>query len=147
MEHHKSWISLIGFCLMTALASALVFAIIVAGGSVALASHQEEVQKLQSAQSEAPVAPQHFDESTFSGLITDSYCGARHMRHSNLTPAECAALCLRTGAAYVLVDGDHTYKLSGAKQYLQKLLGTRARVSGRLEGDTIKASSAEPLDQ
>lgn len=163
---HRSIISLITYCFMTALGAALVFAIIVAGGSVALASHQsasaEEMQDdalpLSSAelqnnagtlqpsdqQDQAPADPQQSDISTFSGLITDSHCGARHQRHSNLTPEDCARSCIRNGATYVLVNGQHRYHLSGNEESLNKLLGTRATVTGTLQGETISVSSAGP---
>jgi hypothetical protein len=168
VKHKRSWISLVGYCLMTAFGAALVFAIIVAGGSVALASHQgasvEEMQNNVSAvprssaepeevasasqqsdqQNNAPAAPQHSDLATFSGLVTDSYCGARHQRHSNLRPEDCARMCLRNGATYVLVDGDHRYKLSGSEESLSKLLGTRATINGIRQGETISVSSAGP---
>lgn len=167
MKHKRSWISLVGYCLMTAFGAALVFAIIVAGGSVALASHQtasvEEMQNNLSAvpqsssemqtvaqvqpsgqPTEAPAVPQHSDLATFSGLVTDSYCGARHQRHSNLRPEDCARMCLRNGAAYVLVDGDHRYKLSGSEDSLSKLLGTRASITGTRQGETISVSAAGP---
>jgi len=128
VKHKRSWISLVGYCLMTAFGAALVFAIIVAGGSVALASHQsasgEEMQDYTSAvpqssakiqddaiaalqvsgkQEDSPAAPQHSDLASFSGLVTDSICRARHQRHSNLTPENCARTCIRNGATFVLV--------------------------------------------
>lgn len=159
---HRSIISLITYCLMTTVGAALVFAIIVAGGSVALASHQSasaaELQEdaanpLSSSQlqnnvapqqDQAPSDPQHSDLSSFSGLITDSYCGARHQRHSSLTPEDCARACIRNGATYVLVNGHHRYKLNGNEGSLNKLLGTRATVTGTLQGETISVSSAGP---
>ena len=169
MSYKRSWLSLVGYCLMTALGAAMVFALIVAGGSVALASHQsasaEEIQNDVAAapqisaatqnqassvqqhsdqQNDAPAAPQHSDLASFSGLVTDSYCAARHRRHSNLTPEDCARACLRNGASYVLVDGDRRYKLSGNEESLSKLLGTRATIIGRREGETISVSSVGP---
>ena len=169
MKHKRSWISLVGYCVMTAFGAALVFAIIVAGGSVALASHQsasaderqndassapqnayamQNVAQARSQhsdqQNDAPAAPQHSDLVTFSGLVTDSICGARHQRYSNLTPENCARACLRNGATYVLVDGDHRYNLSGSKESLNKLLGTRASITGTRQGETISVSSAGP---
>jgi hypothetical protein len=166
LRHNRSWISLISFCLMTAIGAALVFAIIVAGGSVALASHQsagaEELQEDSSMpqnsaevrnnavtaqhsdlQDQAPAGP-HPDLSSYSGLITDSHCGARHQRHSKLTPEDCARACIRNGATYVLVNGQHRYNLSGNEESLNKLLGTRATVTGTLEGETISVSSVGP---
>jgi hypothetical protein len=165
VKHKRSWISLLGYCFMTAFGAALIFAIILAGGSVALASHQTsqempsytaevpqsstETQTVAQAQqsdrqNDAPAAPQHSDLATFSGLVTDSYCGARHQRHSNLRPEDCARMCLRNGAAYVLVDGDHRYKLSGSEDSLSKLLGIRASITGTRQGETISVSAAGP---
>ena len=163
---HRSIISLISYCLMTAVGAALVFAIIVAGGSVALASHQsasaEELQEdtaapqnsskvemtaaaLQTDQQEqTPENPQRSDISSFSGLITDSYCNARHQRHSNLTPEDCARACIRNGATYVLVNGQNHYKLSGNEEALNRIVGTRATVTCTLQGETISVSSAGP---
>ena len=163
---HRSIISLVSYCLMTAFGAALVFAIIVAGGSVALASHQsastEELsedaavpqnsaqlqnntpQQHTDDQDQAPTEPQHSDLTSFSGLITDSYCGARHQRHSNLTPEDCARACIRNGATYVLVNGHHRYTLTGNEESLNKLLGTRATVTGTLQGETISVDSAGP---
>lgn len=149
MKTNRSWLSLLFYCFTTAVAAALVFAVIVAGGSVALASHQvsEESPPSQDNQNEGPAGPPRQAQATFSGMITDSYCGARHMRHSNLTPAECASLCIRSSAGYILVDGDRRYKLTGANEALKKLLGTRARVSGTREGNTITVSAAGPLSE
>lgn len=167
MKHNRSWISLVSYCLMTAIGAALVFAIIVAGGSVALASHQsagvEELQGdgavLQNSaelrnnaraqqhsdlQEQAPAGPQHPDLSSYSGLITDSHCGARHQRHSNLTPEDCARACIRNGAPYVLINGQHRYNLSGNEESLNRLLGTRATVTGTLQGETISVNSVGP---
>ncbi len=164
---HRSIISLISYCLMTTLGAALVFAIIVAGGSVALASHQNassgglqedaavpqnsaalqndaRTQQHSDQQDQGPADPQHSDLSSFSGLITDSYCGARHQRRSNLTPEDCARACIRNGATYVLVNGHRRYNLSGNEESLNKLLGTRATVTGTLQGETISVSSAGP---
>ena len=164
---HRSIISLISYCVVTAVGAAVVFAIIVAGGSVALASHQnasaEELQKDAAVpqnlaetqnkavtqqrsyqQDQAPADPQHSDLSSFSGVITDSYCGARHQRHSNLTPEDCARACIRNGATYVLVNGHRRYNLSGNEESLNKLLGTRATITGTLQGETISVTSAGP---
>lgn len=145
----KSWISLIGFCLMTTLGAALAFALVMAGASVALAGHQMAAAE-EAAQSEAPNDPGTKDVdatelTTVKGMITDSHCGARHMRRSNLPPAECAAMCIRAGAHYLLVNGDRHYKLNGDANSLNKLLGTRASVTGTLQGDTIEVNSAAPI--
>ncbi len=141
MKHNRSWVSLVGFCLLAVMGSALAFAVIVAGGSVALARHQvsDEVQNA------TPVAPNTPAGTTFNGMVTDSHCGARHLRNSHLSSAECARACVRKGASYVLVDGERRYALTGGEEMLSKLVGTRVNVTGTRQGDTILVSSAAPL--
>ena len=134
---------------MTVFGTALVFAIIMAGASVALASHQVPDESGQSGAEQAgtdrPSVPETAELTTFSGMITDSYCGARHVRYRKLPPAQCAAACMRDGASYVLVNGDRRYKLTGSAKDLSKVLGTRANVTGTLQGDTIAVKSAAPM--
>jgi hypothetical protein len=122
----------------------LAFAVIMAGASVALASHQVPDESAQ-AGTDGASAPETTELTTFSGMITDSYCGARHVRYRKLSPAQCAAACIRDGGSYVLVNGDRRYKLSGSHKELSKVLGTRANVTGTLEGDTIVVKSAGPM--
>ena len=50
----RSWISLIGSCILLALGAALAFAVIIAGASVALAGHQMSDQ-VQNASPSAPL--------------------------------------------------------------------------------------------
>jgi hypothetical protein len=141
LNRKGSWITLVGFCLMTVIGSALAFAVIVAGGSVALTGHQNSGEM----QNHAPAAPGSGDVATFSGMVTDSYCGARHTRYPNLGPTECARTCIRKGAGYVLVNGDRRYILRGKEESLTKVAGTRAKITGTLEAETIRVSSASPL--
>lgn len=141
MSRHRTWFSLLSYCVLTALGAALAFALIVAGGSVALASHQngdsEDVHLDQ-----ATPAPQ--TANRFTGMITDSHCGARHMRKSNMTSTECARACYRKGASYVLVEGARRYTLIGSESALDKLVGQRASVVGNKQDDTIIVDSAAP---
>jgi len=123
------------------LAAALAFAVIVAGGSAALAGRQSSSEELRPAM---PVAPDN-QTSGFQGMVTDSRCGARHQRNTHLTSAECARLCVRQGASYVLVDGERRYKLSGGREALEKFAGERVKVSGTRHGNTIQVTSAESL--
>lgn len=138
MKQPQSLLSLVGFCLLTVLGAALAFAVIVAGGSVALAGHQNS----EEAQNAPPLAPVPSGGSTFNGMITDSHCGARHLRNSHLNPAECARACVRKGASYVLVDGEHRYILTGGEDILGRLAGERVNVTGTRQGQTILVSSA-----
>jgi hypothetical protein len=130
---------------MTASGAALAFALIVAGGAVALASHQnsEDPQKSPS-MAQAPLTPV-LVAATFNGMITDSYCGARHRKKSGQNSADCARACVRKGATYVLVDGDRRYRLTGGEDALDKLVGQRANVTGTRQGDTIAVNSAASI--
>lgn len=79
--------------------------------------------------------------STFTGVIGDSMCGAKHMSGS---PAECTRSCVKQGSAYALVVGDKVYTLKGGDAAtLDKLAGEKATVTGTLNGTTIEVSSVE----
>ncbi len=150
MKHIRSALSLVGFCLITALGAAFAFALIIAGGTVALASHRDSflqnprVSQKHLSAAQTPLGPSPV-AAIFNGMITDSYCGARHRRGSHRSSAECARACVRKGATYVLVDGDHRYQLTGANEVLDKLAGQRANVVGTREGGTIAVTSAVPV--
>lgn len=140
MKRHRSWISLVAYCGLMVFGAAFAFAVIVAGGSVALASRQHSEDAQNTSPMPAPPAG-----TAFSGMITDSRCGARHIRNSRLSSAECARACVRKGASYVLVDGGHRYTLTGNEETLERLAGIRANVTGTRQGDTIVVSAAAPL--
>jgi phage tail tape-measure protein len=151
-----SVISLIGFCFLTATGAAFAFAILAAAGAIALADPQNIQPKNPQPNSSVtpgnssiakndPLARIPQANDTFNGMITDSRCGARHMKRSRQNSAECASACVRKGASYVLVDGDSRYRLAGGGDSLSKLAGQRATVTGTRQGNTITVSSAAPL--
>lgn len=141
MKKQRSWISLVGFCMGAVLVASLAFATIVAAASVALVSHRaERVADGEREVTQATPGPQV--GTTFTGMVTDSRCGARHMRSSHQNAAECARACVRRGASYVLVDGDRRYTLVGGETNLSKLVGERVTVIGTRQGDTILVNSA-----
>jgi hypothetical protein len=145
VKHHRPAISLIGFCVMTTLGTAFTLAFIVAGGAVALASHQDALQQPKNPSiTQAPLVPTPV-AATFNGMITDSSCGARHRKKSGQNSADCARACVRQGATYVLVDGDRRYRLTGGDDVLDRLAGQRANVVGTRQGDTIAVDSAASL--
>ena len=146
MRKNRTWFSLLSYCLLWSFGAALIFAVIIAGGSVALASHQGATLAADGAEGNvAPATSTPQVGTKFTGMITDSHCGARHMRHSNMTPEECARACYRKGASYVLVDGDRRYTLIGGEGALGKLLGQRATVTGsRRDDNAILVDSAKP---
>ena len=159
MRRQGSWLSLLTFCALSVFASSIGAGILLAGASVAFAVAEPTVSEAGSANvapprnangtavvlptgaEPAPAPP--IDESgnatsnIFSGVVTDSKCGARHRRNSGKTSAECAEACVRNGANYVLVDGEKVYALAGDLTQLKKKAGERVNVMGVLEGDTI----------
>ena len=80
---------------------------------------------------------------TLSGIVSDSMCGAKHMMEGSA--AECTRACVSKGSKYALVVGDKVYTLDTADKsaldQLDKLAGQPAKVTGAVEGDTIKVSS------
>jgi len=141
VNKQRSWISLIGFCMGAVLLASLALAAILGGASVALASHSPE-GIAEEGRGLTPATPGSQEGTTFTGMITDSHCGARHVRTSHQTAAECARACFRRGASYVLVDGDRRYTLIGGETTLSKLVGERVNVVGTRQGDTILVNSA-----
>ena len=113
--------------------AALGLAILIASATVAFAIGQS-VRSGHAAQAAEG------DQKSFSGVVTDSRCGARH-QDSTKSPAECSQMCVRNGSSYVLVDGDKTYVLAGNVNEVSKLAGQRVLVSGTLDGDTLRIGS------
>lgn len=167
---HDSWLSLVLLCIVTALSAALGFSVLFAGASVAYAvvesstlstsgaSSSEAAQPESSGnQASADNAAQAEDDSVqqappakesnetsgrvFTGMITDSRCGARHSRNSGKTSAECVRACLRKGSHFVLVDGEDVHALDGDPVQLDQAASVRVEVVGLLRGDTIKVKS------
>jgi hypothetical protein len=81
---------------------------------------------------------------TFNGMVTDSDCGARHSRDSNMSPAECTRFCVKKGATYLLVDGERSYELRGSAAELNRFASQRAQIAGTLTGAAIVVVSIKP---
>lgn len=77
-------------------------------------------------------------DQTFTGIVSDSMCGAKHMMKD---AAQCTRECVKPGSDYALVVGDKVYTLKGNKAQIDKLAGERATVKGKLSGDTITVDS------
>lgn len=127
MRQNRSWLRLVGYCVIAVLATAFGLALLFAGASVAFAVGQS------SAASEP--------DTQFSGMVTDDLCGAKHEKYPGKSASECAKLCALNGARYILLDGDKVYSLAGKDLELDKLAGQRATVSGSLNGTVINVSS------
>ncbi len=77
---------------------------------------------------------------TMEGTISDSMCGATHHLPD---AAKCTMGCTKKGAGFALVVGDKVYKLDGKTDGLDKLAGAKAKVTGKVTGDTITVDKAE----
>jgi hypothetical protein len=82
---------------------------------------------------------------TMTGVVSDAMCGAQHMMAGSA--AECTRACVSKGSKYALVVGDKVYTLEtsdkAALDQLNKLAGQNAKVTGAVEGQTIKVSSVQ----
>jgi hypothetical protein len=132
-RNDRSWLTLLTFFAVTTLASSLALAALLAGVTVAIAGGEAP----QVSASPDPTIP----SQTFSGVITDARCGSRH-RNSNQSASECARACVRDGSRYTVVDGDKNYELAGNLSHLDSFAGQRVALTGVLDGNTIKVSSA-----
>jgi hypothetical protein len=80
-------------------------------------------------------------ETTMTGWISDSNCGAKN---ANAEGAGCAKSCIKGGAKAVLVVGEKVYTINGdAKLYMDRA-GQLLDVTGVVDGDTIKISKIGP---
>ena len=78
---------------------------------------------------------------TFTGEVSDSMCGAKHMMDNK---AECTRTCVNKGSNYALVVGDKVYTLNTtdktALDKLNTLAGEQAKVTGTVNGEAIDVS-------
>ncbi len=132
-RRNRSVFGLLVYCFSATLAAGLALAILLAAAAFvfdpALEASSGHLRTVSTAQE-------------FSGVITDSRCGARHLRNSGRSSAECVRACVRRGAKYILVDGDVTYILGGDSQLWEDMAGERVRVTGSLDGDVVTVASA-----
>ncbi len=81
-------------------------------------------------------------ESTFTGTVSDSMCGAKHAMPGDA--ASCTRGCVSKGSKYALVVGDKVYTLEtsdkGALDTLDKQAGAKVTVTGTEKDNTIAVS-------
>lgn len=82
--------------------------------------------------------------ATFTGVITDTMCGAKHDMMKNQPDAECVRICAKGQSDYALFDGKAVLKLSDQKTSA-KYAAQRVKVTGTLDDKThtIKVTSIE----
>lgn len=126
------WLKAAIFCVTATILCAVALTLVLGSNSLALANSDE-----------APAAA----AEVYSGVITDSVCGARHTRYPNLDAVRCTRECVRTGGKYMLINGDKIYSLQGDFADLAQFAGQRARVTGTLQAETIKVSAINSPQQ
>jgi len=130
MNKHRFWIEILVLGTLIACALALVIATIGATGAAASAAGSQQ----------GPALPGH----SYEGMVTCSRCGAKHSAAMARTATSCARMCVKTGASFELVQADSTYLLEGNLEELTRVAGQRARITGNLNGNTIKVASVAP---
>ena len=85
---------------------------------------------------------------TFTGVITDTLCGATHAMMKAQSDASCVKLCVKGSGQYALFDGQNILKLTDQKTPA-KFAAQRVKVVGAYDekSKTIKVSSIEPAGQ
>jgi hypothetical protein len=81
-------------------------------------------------------------DSTMTGYISDSHCGAKGAKEGH---AECAIKCVKEhGAKYVFVnDADHKVYAIDAQDKVAAHAGHHVTVKGTVEGDDLKLDSID----
>jgi hypothetical protein len=83
---------------------------------------------------------------SFTGVITDTMCGANH-KPMNVTPdSKCVLECVKSGSKYALLVGTNVYVLSD-QQTPEKFAAQKVKVTGTLNAATkiIKVDKIEPF--
>ena len=136
---NRSWFRLLAFCLTTTSVAGLAVALLLATAALAVATGRSNQASDETVS--APALQPTAATTVLSGVITDSYCGARHSKNSGKTSEECTRQCVRNGAKYVLVNGENSYALAGNESELERVAGQRAELRGMLDGDTLRVIS------
>jgi len=93
------------------------------------------------------IVPVFAAEQTWTGQISDSMCGAKHMlgEHGKkpMSDRDCAQACLQMGALYVLVVDGKVFKLINHDADLKVHAGHTVNLTGNLTGETIRVTKIE----
>jgi hypothetical protein len=81
---------------------------------------------------------------TFTGVVTDTMCGAKHEMMKNQPDDQCVKMCTKGEADYALFDGKNVIKLSDQKTPA-KYAAQKVKVTGTVDSktNTIKVTSIE----
>ena len=133
MKRPGIWFEVVALSAAVACASAIALAIVSGTAAIAVARPDAAIE----VDSSDVAAPQ---PATLVGVVTDSTCGARHMK-TDMTAAECTRDCQRKGAKYQLATTDKSYVLNGKPGEVDRLAGQRVQVVGALDGNVVLVKS------
>jgi hypothetical protein len=78
---------------------------------------------------------------TWTGTISDSTCGAKHMEGEHgmkVSDKDCTAMCVKKGAKYVFVSDGKVLTIANQEfKGLAQQAGETVTVTGALNGDTV----------
>jgi len=85
---------------------------------------------------------------TFTGVITDTMCGAKHGMLKGQPDDQCIKTCVKGSSGYALFDGKNVLNLSDQKNSA-KYPAQRVKVTGVYNASTktIKVGSIEPVGE
>ena len=85
---------------------------------------------------------------TFTGVITDTMCGAKHGMLKGQPDDQCIKTCVKGPYGYALFDGKNVLKLSDQKNSA-KFAAQRVKVTGvyNVSTKTIKVDSIESVGE
>src|SRR5262245_19362353 len=78
---------------------------------------------------------------TWTGSISDSACGARHM--IGMAARECAIACVKQGHAYVFVSQRQVYKLEDPAKIVPDHAGHDVSLTGEINAETITVAKID----
>ena len=85
--------------------------------------------------------------TTWTGTISDSMCGVKHMpgeHGTKVSDDECTKMCVTKGAKYVFVNADKVLTIANQQfKGLGALAGARVTLTGELKGDAITVTKLE----
>lgn len=79
-----------------------------------------------------------------TGYVSDSHCGVKHNMVSEKNTKCVKDMCIKGGAEPVLVSNGKVMKFDAAsKEKAVAMAGENVKVSGTVDGDTIKVDSID----
>jgi uncharacterized protein YfeS len=81
---------------------------------------------------------------TFTGVVTDTMCGAKHTMMKDAPDDQCIRMCVKGSSQYALFDGENVLQLSDQSKP-KKFAAQKVKVTGKLDPKTktIKIESIE----